>query len=88
MCMEFIILSHLLNTKTAHNAQGHIVYILPYFMTEFVFSQLNEEYEKAYFKVLNIYRAYMAYIIIRRTGQVGQRLLLPSVTFGSPEIST
>jgi len=34
-------LSHLFNTKAAYNTQGHIVYVLPYFMTEFVFSQLK-----------------------------------------------
>lgn len=35
MCIGFIMLSHLFNTKTEYNAQGHIVYGLPYFMTEF-----------------------------------------------------
>lgn len=49
MCIGFIMLSHLFNTKTDYNTQGHIVYGLPYFMTEFAFNQLKLRVWKSLF---------------------------------------
>lgn len=41
-CIGFLFLSHLFNVKTAYNTQGHIVYVLPYFMTELLLSQMKQ----------------------------------------------
>lgn len=41
MCIGFITLSHLFSTKPVYKTQGHIVYVLPYFMAEFEFNQLK-----------------------------------------------
>lgn len=84
-CVGFIIFSHLFNRKT-HTTHEDIVYVLQYFMTEFVFSQLKWRiWRSLYSKVLNIYRAYMTHIIIKRTSQVGYKLFFPSITLTAQE---
>lgn len=45
----FIMLSQPFNSKTEYNTQGHIVYLLTYFMTEFVFNQLKLRVWKSLF---------------------------------------